>query len=77
MLRCENMPLVINEHMADSDVCKQCKDAETIVMPTDEMYRVCAPSRWKSYECAARQLVALKPAAHAELPQPAKVSRLL
>jgi hypothetical protein len=59
---------VSNKDMPDSDVCWQCKDAATIVLQTGEMYRVCAPSKWKSYECAARLLATLKkPAAHAEL----------
>jgi len=70
------MSIVSDDHMSDSDICGQCKDAETIVMPTGEMYRVCPPTKWKSYECAAKQLVALKkPAAHAPLSQPAKGSR--
>jgi len=61
------------EHTPDSDTCEQCKDARTITLPTGEMYRVCAPNKWKSYECAARQLVALKkPATRAELRQSAK-----
>jgi hypothetical protein len=38
------------EHTPDSDTCEQCKDARTIVLPTDERYRVCAPNNWKSYE---------------------------
>jgi hypothetical protein len=55
------------EHTPDSDTCEQCKEARTIVLPTGERYRVCAPNNWKSYECAAKQLIALKkPAAHAE-----------
>jgi len=67
------MALVSDKHVPDPDICGQCKEAQTIVLPTGEMYRVCAPSNWKSYECAARQLVALKKsAAHAEPPQPEK-----
>jgi hypothetical protein len=70
------MAIVSNEPMIDADICGQCRDAELFTMPTGETYRVCAPSKWKSYECAAKQLVALKkPAAHAQLSQPAKVSR--
>ena len=62
-----------DENKAEFDICAQCKDAGTIVMPTGEIYRVCAPEEWKSYECAGKQVVALKkPAAHAELPQSAK-----
>jgi hypothetical protein len=76
MLSCKNILIVSNDPMTDSDICGRCKDAETITMPTGETYRVCAPSKWKSYECAAKQLVALKkPAARAELSQPAKGSR--
>jgi hypothetical protein len=62
-----------NEHKFESDECAQCKDAGTIVMPTGEIYKVCSPEKWKSYECAGKQIVALKkPAAHAEVPQSAK-----
>jgi len=69
------MVIVSNEQVPDSDVCGQCKDAENFTMPSGETYRVCAPSNWKSYECAAKQLVALKkPAAHAHLSQPPKGS---
>ncbi len=70
------MLIVSNDPMTDFDICGQCKDAETITTTTGETYRVCAPSNWKSYECAAKQLVALKKsAARAELSQPAKGSR--
>ena len=62
-----------NENKSEFDICAQCKDAGTIVMPTGEIYKVCAPEKWKSYDCAAKQLVASKkPAAHAELPESAK-----
>ena len=70
------MSIVSNEHKSDYDICAQCKDAETIVLPTGEMHRVCAPSKWRSDECAAKQLLCLKrPAARAELPKPAEGSR--
>jgi hypothetical protein len=73
MLCCGNIATVSNKDMPDSDVCWQCKDAATIVLQTSEMYRVCAPSKWKSYECAAKQLVASKkPVSHVDLAQPAK-----
>jgi len=67
---------VSNEHKPDSDVCGMCRDTKIIVLPTCEMYRVCAPEKWKSYECAARQLITLKkPAAHADLPTAAESSQ--
>jgi hypothetical protein len=67
------MSIASDEGKPESDTCAMCVDAKTIVLPTGERYRVCAPNNWKSYECAAKQLVALKkPAAHAELAQPAK-----
>ena len=64
---------VSNEHKSESDVCWQCKDAVTIVLLTGETYRVCAPSKWKSYECAGKQLIASKkPVSHVYLAQLAK-----
>ncbi len=70
------MAIVSDERVPDSDVCGQCKDAKALVLPNGEIYRVCAPDNWRNYECAAKQLVALKkPAAYAELPQPAQRSR--
>ncbi|MGA7908059.1 MAG: hypothetical protein WCA16_11685, partial [Candidatus Sulfotelmatobacter sp.] len=59
VVRCENLSIVSDAHKPDYDICAQCEDANTIVLPTGEMYRVCAPSKWKSYECAAKQLVSL------------------
>ena len=67
------MSIVSDDHKPDSDTCALCVDAKTIVLPTGERYRVCAPSKWRSYECAGKQLIALKkPAAYADLAQPAK-----
>jgi hypothetical protein len=67
---------VRNEDRPDFDVCWQCKDAVSIVLPTGEMYRVCAPSKWKSYGCAGKQLIASKkPVSHVELPKAAKSSQ--
>lgn len=67
---------VSDEHKSESDVCAQCKDAGTMVMPTGEMYKVCPPEKWKSYECAAKQLVASKkPVSGVDLPNAAKPSR--
>jgi hypothetical protein len=61
------------EHKSKSDVCARCRDAGTIVMPTGQMYRICAPEKWKSYECAATQLVTVKkPADDADSPRVAK-----
>ena len=76
MLRRGNIAAVKDEHIPDFDGCWQCKDAVTIVLPTGEMYRVCAPSKWKSYECAGKQLIATKkPESHVELPKAAKSSQ--
>jgi hypothetical protein len=73
MLRRGNIAAVKDEHIPDFDGCWQCKDAVTIVLPTGEMYRVCAPSKWKSYECAGKQLIASKKlVSHVDLAQPAK-----
>lgn len=70
------MSIVSNEHKPDSDTCAMCTDAKTIVVPTGERYRVCAPKNWKSYECAAKQLMALKkPAADVELPSAKPLQR--
>ena len=41
-----------NEHKFESDECARCNDAGTIVIPTGEIYKVCAPEKWKSYDCA-------------------------
>ena len=65
--------IVSHEQKPDFDPCRMCRDGNVIVLPTGEMYRLCGPNKWKSYECAARQLVALKPAARAELPTAAKL----
>jgi len=52
--------------------CEHCKDADLIIMGTGEMYRMCAPNNWKSYECAAKQLATLKnPSVPSRKPQPA------
>jgi hypothetical protein len=72
VMRCQDMSIVSHEHTPD--FCKQCKDIETIVLSTGEWFKVCAPSKWRSYECAAKQLVALKKPARAELPKPAEGS---
>ncbi len=62
-----NMEIVSDERISDSDPCRMCTDSNIITLSNGEMYRVCAPNKWKSYECAARQLVTLKkPAAHAD-----------
>ena len=69
----ENTGIVSHEQKPDFDPCTMCRDGNIVVLPTGEMYRLCVPNKWKSYECAARQLVALKkPAAHVELRQSAK-----
>ena len=68
------MSIASDEGKPESDTCAMCVDAKTIVLPTGERYRVCAPNNWKSYECAAKQLVALKkPAGYVELPSASPV----
>jgi hypothetical protein len=75
-VRRERRSTSADEHQPESDICAQCKDAGTIVMPTGEMYKVCAPEKWKSHECAAKQLVASKkPVSHVELSKAAKSSQ--
>ena len=56
------MSIASDVHKLDFDTCAMCTDAKMIALPTGERYRVCAPKNWKSYECAAKQLVALKEA---------------
>jgi hypothetical protein len=59
-----------NEHKFESDICAQCQEAGTIVMPTGETYRVCAPEKSMSHEYVVRQLVTLeKPAIRTKLPK--------
>lgn len=41
-VRRERRSTSADEHQPESDICAQCKDAGTIVMPTGEMYKVCA-----------------------------------
>jgi hypothetical protein len=58
----ESIFAVRDDQQFDYNICAKCEDAGTFLMPTGEVYRMCAPERWKSYVCSSETANYLKDA---------------